>query len=555
MVMYAAWLRDSTSHQVLSCSEERPSDLVAAEIRMNRSTPQKQTGNRIHPEAGWRRARLIVPMRLVTAPERHSNQGRFGLAELIDFEVQLASDRDRPREELIARDRAIALRWQNHPKSATELVTRWLASLPRSSAGSTAGERVERAHVIANWLVFVVFALIGVTIALAVLQFTGDHPINVFVVLGVFVFLQWINLLGTFAAFVWSRSSPGFLAHFPLSALVRKLIVKIAGADDAGRFLARRSLYGGVERWVLFRAMQLGAVAFNVGAISTFIAAVSFTDLAFAWSTTLQVGAEGLQRFCEGLAAPWRLWLPDAVPTLDLVGATQYFRIDSAYVNAPAGARVRDAALTGGWWPFLLMSLLVYGLLPRLALAVWGTVGMHRAFHKLSFDTPEETEVIARLTNPRVRRVQGNDPGNVAPLGEGHPPLDRPQQFNRDEPAIAVRWRDAEISDDAFLRRLHERFGARVEAPIASAGGHDHREDEALLRRIERSEQPVLLLAEPWNAPDRAFKRLIQSLRAHGHSSRKIYVLLTTGGSDEQRGVWAGYLAELGDPYIALDAL
>ena len=26
-------------------------------------------------------------------------------------------------------------------------------------------------------------------------------------------------------------------------------------------------------------------------------------------------------------------------------------------------------------------------------------------------------------------------------------------------------------------------------------------------------------------------------------------------GSDEQRGVWAGYLAELGDPYIALDAL
>ncbi len=111
---------------------------------MNRSTPQKQTGNCIHPEAGWRRARLIVPIRLVTAPERHSNQGRFGLAELIDFEVQLASDRDRPREELIARDRAIALRWQNHPKSATELVTRWLASLPRSKRGFD-GWRTRRA--------------------------------------------------------------------------------------------------------------------------------------------------------------------------------------------------------------------------------------------------------------------------------------------------------------------------------------------------------------------------------------------------------------------------
>lgn len=491
----------------------------------------------------------------MTEPKRHSNQGRFGLAQLVDFEVQLASDRDRPREELIARDRAIALGWRNDPASAAELVTRWLASLPRRSTAPTAGERVERAQVIVSWLVFVVFSLIGTTIALAVLQFTGDHPINVFVVLGVFVFLQWINLLGTIVAFVRSRSSPGFLAQLPLSALVRKLIIRIAGAEDTGRFLARRSLYGEVERWVLFRAMQLGAIAFNLGAIATFVAAVSFTDLAFAWSTTLQIEAEGLQRFCEGLAAPWRLWLPDAVPTLDLIGATQYFRLDSAYVNAPAGARVRDAALAGGWWPFLLMCLLVYGLLPRLVLAVWASVGIHRAFGKLSFDTPEEAEVIARLTIPRVRRVQENDPGNVAPLGEGHQPLDRPQQLSQAEPAIAVRWREAEISDEAFRKRLHERFGARVEGPIANAGGHDHRQDEALLRRLEGSEQPVLVLAEPWNAPDRAFKRLIQALRARGHSSRNIYVLLTTGGNDEQRAVWAGYLAELGDPYIALDAL
>lgn len=479
--------------------------------------------------------------------------GRFGLAELIDFEVQLASDRGRPRDELIARDRAIALRWQDEPKTSSELVARWLDSLQQQTATPTAGERVARAHVIASWLVFGVFALIGVGVALAVLQFTGDHPINILVVLGVFVFLQWANLLSTIAALIWSRSSPGFLAHFPLTALIRRVIARTVGAEDAGRFLARRSLYAGVERWVLFRAMQVGAVAFNLGAIATFVAAVSFTDLAFAWSTTLQIGAEGLQRFCEGLAAPWRLWLPDAVPSMDLVEATRYFRLDAAYVNAPAGARVQDAAIAGGWWPFLLMCLLVYGLLPRLLLVLYGSLGTSRAFGKLSFDTPDETEVIMRLTSPFVRRVHQDDPGNVAPLGEGHRPLGRPQQFSKEQPAIAVRWRDAEISDDVFLNRLEERFGAVVERPIASAGGHDHSADEALLRRLEGSEQPLVLIAEPWNAPDRAFKRLVQALRAHGHASRKIYVLLTDGGNDEQRQVWAGYLAELADPYITLD--
>ena len=242
---------------------------------------------------------------------------------------------------------AIALRWQDEPKTSSELVARWLDSLQQQTATPTAGERVARAHVIASWLVFGVFALIGVGVALAVLQFTGDHPINILVVLGVFVFLQWANLLSTIAALIWSRSSPGFLAHFPLTALIRRVIARTVGAEDAGRFLARRSLYAGVERWVLFRAMQVGAVAFNLGAIATFVAAVSFTDLAFAWSTTLQIGAEGLQRFCEGLAAPWRLWLPDAVPSMDLVEATRYFRLDAAYVNAPAGARVQDAAIAG----------------------------------------------------------------------------------------------------------------------------------------------------------------------------------------------------------------
>jgi len=506
-------------------------------------------------EVAWRRPGGIVPIRLVTAPERHFSPGRFGLAELIDFEVQLASDRDRRPEELMARDRAIALRWQDDPKSSTELVVRWLASLQRQSTTPTRGERIARAHAVANWVVFVVFGLLGSAVALAVLQFTGDHPINVLVVLGVFVCLQWVNLLGTIIAFVWSRSSPGFLGHFPLSAFIRRLIVGMVGAEDAGRFLARRSLYAGVERWILFRALQVGAVAFNVGAIATFIAAVSFTDLAFAWSTTLQVGAEGLQRFCESLAAPWRHWLPDAVPTLDLIHATQYFRLDAAYVNAPAGARVQDAAMAGGWWPFLLMCLLVYGLLPRLVLVVWATVGMNRAFWKLPYDTPDEAEVIARLTNPRVRRVHEDDPGNVVPLGEGHQPLSRPQQFTGGQPVIAVRWRDAEVAPETFSIRLQERFGALVESPIANAGGHDHSEDEALLRRLEAGEQPVLVLAEPWNAPDRAFKRFVGSLRESGPPTRKIYVLLTPGGDDAQRDVWAGYLAELADPYIALDAL
>ena len=501
---------------------------------------------------GWIRPAVVVRIHRVTASERHSNQGRFGLAELIDFEVQLASDRERSYQELLERDREIALGWGDQPKTPRDLVARWVASLESGRKTPTAGERVARAHAVANWLVFLSFMLVGVAVALAVLQFTGDHPINVLVVLGVFVLLQLLNLLATTAGFVWSRFSPGFLAQFPLSVVLRRLIFRLIGPEDAGRFLARRSLYGGVERWILFRTMQLAALAFNVGALVTFIAAVALTDLAFAWSTTLRVGADGLLRFCEALALPWRTWFPDAVPTLDLIHATQYFRLDAAYVNAPAGARVQDAATAGGWWPFLLACLLVYGLVPRLVLVTWGSFGLSRALKRIPFDTPEEAELIARLTTPWVRSIHEHDPGNVAPLGQGHAPLARAQRLGEDERAVAVRWREAEISEQALLPRLRLRFGAVVEEPIGSAGGHDHAEDEALLARLEGGHHPVVVIAEPWNAPDRAFKRFVRSLREGSDSTRRIYVLLTDGGDDEQRAVWAGYLAELADPYIAL---
>ena len=497
----------------------------------------------------------IVRIWGVTAPGRHSGGDRFGLAELIDFEAQLIADKEKPAEELVARDRAIALRWEDRPRASSDLAARWVASLRDGRPRPTLGERIESAYTVTSSVVFVSFVLVGVAVALAVLQFTGDHPINVLVVLGVFVFLQLLNLLVTLAAFAWSRVSPGFLARFPVGVLVRWALARIAGRHNVGRFLARRSLYPKLERWALFRTMQIGAVAFNIGAIATFVAAVSFTDLAFAWSTTLRIGSEGLQRFCELLATPWQSWVPEAVPTLELVQSTQYFRLERAYVNAPAGARVEDAAFAGGWWPFLLMCLLVYGLLPRLLLAVWGGLGMRRALGNVRFDTPDEMDLIARLQTPRVRRPHEDDPGNVSPLGEGHAPLSRPEKLREAERVVVVRWRDAEISDEALSRQVEARLGGIVTTPVGSAGGHDHAEDEALLERLRGGAETVVIVAEPWNAPDRAFERFVRTLREGGDSRRRVYVLLTDGGDDEQRTVWSGSLAELADPYIALGEL
>ncbi len=478
-------------------------------------------------------------------------RSRLGLAELVDFELQLAADRERPHRELLERDRRIASDWPDEARTPQELAARWVEALRRGKPQPTTGQKVARAHGLVNGLVLVSFGLVGIAVALAVLQFTGDHPINVLVVLGIFVVLQLLNLLVGLGAFVWSRFSTGAITQFPMVAVARRWIVRRVRADDVGRFLARHSLYGGVERWIWFRMMQMGALAFNIGAVGTFFAAVSFTDLAFAWSTTLQVGAQSVHQFCEALALPWRAWLPEAVPSFELVETTRYFRLDAAYVDAPPGMRVRDPGVTGGWWPFLLMCLVVYGLVPRLMLVIWASWGARTAIARVPLDTPEEAEVIARLATPWVHSVHGEDPGSVAPLGRDQPSLPRPAPLGN-QSAVVVSWRDAVIPERGFAERLQQGLGAVIEEPIGEAGGHDHGAEQALLARLESGDHPVIVIVEPWNAPDRAFKRFVEDVRERSASERKIYVLLTEGGDDAQRRVWAGYLASLSDPYMAL---
>src|SRR5262249_54545019 len=110
-------------------------------------------------------------------------------------------------------------------------------------------------------------------------------------------------------------------------------------------------LFAPCEAWRLLTFTQLFGVAFNVSALVVTLGTVTFSDLAFAWSTPLEARPEAMHRLVAIIAAPWSWAAPDAVPSLELVRATQYFRLKSGV----AGSYVRPGAvaLYGAWWPFL----------------------------------------------------------------------------------------------------------------------------------------------------------------------------------------------------------
>lgn len=85
------------------------------------------------------------------------------------------------------------------------------------------------------------------------------------------------------------------------------------------------------------------------------------------------------------IAAPWVWFWPQAVPDANTIAATR----------VAAGALPDLGA--GQWWSFLLMTLLVWGLLPRLLLVARCRWRMHRALAQLDFQAPRHRAVWRQL--------------------------------------------------------------------------------------------------------------------------------------------------------------
>lgn len=114
------------------------------------------------------------------------------------------------------------------------------------------------------------------------------------------------------------------------------------------------------QHWWLLSRLHWLWVVFACGILLIFLLLLLFSDLAFGWSSTLLSNSQLLLPFFQHISLPWQAFWPQAVPDLALLEQTHFARIEQS------ASRFSEASR---WWPFLLASLLIYNLLPRLLLA------------------------------------------------------------------------------------------------------------------------------------------------------------------------------------------
>ena len=205
-----------------------------------------------------------------------------------------------------------------------------------------------------SFLLLLLGGLLGVATMVGALSYSGEAPVNLWLILGLFSVLPLLmTLSSTFTALRLSAEHPPFLIE-----LFARATQRVSTGINASQLLR-----SGAGRLWLFRQVQWFGVVFQLALIISFMLVLLFNDIAFGWSSTLIQQAHWLPNFLNIFTWPWQ-WLVDA-PSGLLIEQSQYYRASS---NLVATA---NPALLGQWWPHIAMAMIVYGLIPRCLLVIW----------------------------------------------------------------------------------------------------------------------------------------------------------------------------------------
>ncbi len=497
-------------------------------------------------------------------------------SRIIDLEFFITKDSGISDAELQQRDRQFFLESQESSGERNRLLWLWLAARTKEfQERPLPGAVFREAFVLASVFFLLIAFASGVASALVFCNYSGKTPINILPFLAIFVASQFffVTLVSLRHCFDWTLaktaiSSPGVLL---ITALIKKLcrwLAKRAGQKISaeqflvlqaiwGKIRQRESSYGAFFYWPIFLLFQRAGIVFNLGLFLAFFAQVTVSDLAFGWQSTLQFSAQSLYELVRGLSFPWSWFLGEGIgfPTLEAVEGSRII-LKEGIADLATGNMV-------SWWPFLIMSLLCYGLLPRLLLFFYGKYRQHRFVAAFIPDSSTVRAILRRMETPYLS-TSGSRDVSATPY----------QESKADVPEMAVSDAATTVMvllPDECLQRCSEQevasFLAHQNFEVTTIYrflvGYEH--DQKILETMagEQHFSGCIVFMEVWMPPLRDFLIFLTQLRTALPPRAMLRVTLlgrpdaTTiftpvpASSVEER-IWRQKLESLGDPYLEI---
>lgn len=485
------------------------------------------------------------------------------LGDLIDLSEVLDADLAMDLEERRQRDRSIGRKLEHYRNKPALQVRAWLHETSRSAVRKNGVQGARLYHALCLVLLFAGLVA-GWGLTSTVLYYDGRQPINIVNAVVVLVLPQILLLL------VWMLTAiPGrlplfrnigsALAFLNPGRLVGHLAGLFAKKDNQGLDSLwhpdNAATLAPAARWLFSFWSQLFAFSFNIGILLSAFFLVSFSDLAFVWSTTLNISNEAFHQLLTTLSAPWSAFFPDAVPGAELVAKSRYYRMDEGSL-AGVAAVPQLAIELGQWWPFLIAAVSCYGLLPRLLTLGISWYRFRHHLRRALCNLPGAPELLARMNSPLVSTLAA-EPEHTFKMAAGRAATTSEAAYYAIRCPV-IDWSGTCTGADEMTGPLAA-MGIEALEFLHAGGRQTTDQDQELVASLcRRKLEGVGILVKAWEPPMLDFLDFVRGIRRQCGQKKPVIVLLwggQEGVTAPDRETWQLTLGQLGDPDLHVEIM
>ena len=237
------------------------------------------------------------------------------------------------------------------------------------------------AYLYAVTLSLVIIALaLGLFSGIGLLSYNGKEPVNIIYFMAMVVFVPLLTMTLTLFSMLRANRQQSMLVHLSPAFWMEKILALFPSKikERLSNDLSELKVTPLVANWLVIKRSQLIALSFSFGLLLALLSVVATHDIAFAWSTTLRISPENFHHFLETLSFAWKDLFPWAVPSVELVEQSQYYRLGGELGDE----MIKRASLLGEWWKFLVFATLFYAIILRFLMLLLATFGLHKAIGK-----------------------------------------------------------------------------------------------------------------------------------------------------------------------------
>ena len=420
-----------------------------------------------------------------------NKKSKISIQSYLDFSELLKAYRGTHEE-----NRVFALKHEALHSNPKELLLLWVSENKfRKTETMQSLSTVQKFSLLSKFI-GLLSLLFGFFAGLGLLSYSGHAPVNVIYYLlfamVIPLFSMFVSLLSLLSSgTVFSTLSLLFPLHW-IETILGFLTLK-EKVENMTRLFSPA-----LKKWMFMSRLQLFSLLFSLGLLFALLVMVVSKDIAFSWSTTLQVVPTDFFKLLSYIGSPWGQLLPSAIPSVELIELSHYYRLGGNLDSQ----MIQNADKLGAWWKYLAMVTLFYAIFLRFLLWMFTGIGYQKQLEKDFFELDGAAQLLREFKMPFV--------STKAPKAEKHLAIEK-ENSEQVSHAIArvygaiIGWN---FSKDEILL-LNDSKDISADIVEIVGGNNAFKADQDVAKMVSNT---VILYVKSWEPPTMDFVDFVEEL-------------------------------------------